>query len=213
MQIDHDRRGRFVRTSMLAVTAVVGLLTAVLLVRSSFQSGTISSPDAAPTTVSDRKPAVSADQGERSGDLRAALAIRLRRDPNARTARMNDDDADENELRIDARDYIAALRAEGETGGIASFPPPGTRPPESGVIVPDDYELPEGFMRHYQSTDDGGQLEPVLTLAPDYELVDGDGNPVALGRDRIVPPEGAPPDLPVRMLDVPSANNRGQAGR
>jgi hypothetical protein len=111
--------------------------------------------------------------------------------------------AGEDQPEISAGEYIAALRAAGETQGLAAFPPPGTRPPEPGIIVPDDYELPEGYMRHYQNTDDGRQLEPVLTLAPGYELVDENGNALALGRDRIVPPELAPPDLPVRVLEVP----------
>lgn len=56
---------------------------------------------------------------------------------------------------IDARDYIEALREMGETEGIAAFPPPGTDPPKTGVIVPDDYELPVGYERYYQYSDDG----------------------------------------------------------
>lgn len=114
---------------------------------------------------------------------------------------------------IDAGEYIAALRAAGETGGLAAFSPPGTRPPNAGIIVPDDYELPEGFMRHYQSTDEGGQLAAVLTLSPDYELFDDAGNPIPLPQDRIVPPEFAPPDLPVRILEIPSTSDRAKGRR
>jgi hypothetical protein len=114
---------------------------------------------------------------------------------------------------IDAREYIAALREGGETAGLAAFPLPGTRPPRSGVIVPADYELPEGFARHYQTTDDGRQLDPVLVVAPEYEIVDDAGNPVALIDDRIVPPEYVPPDLPVQMLDVPSEPDPGEEAR
>jgi hypothetical protein len=110
----------------------------------------------------------------------------------------------------DARDFIAALRESGETAGFAAFSPPGTRPPRPGVIVPANYQLPEGFARHYQTTDDGRQLAPVLVVAPGYEIVDDAGDPVALTDDRIVPPEYAPPDLPVQMLDIPSEHGPGE---
>jgi hypothetical protein len=111
---------------------------------------------------------------------------------------------DEEPAEIRAEEYIAALRDSGETGGLAAFPPPGTRPPRPGVIVPDDYELPEGFARHYQTTDDGRRLAPILAVAPGYELLDAAGEPVPLIDDRIVPPEFAPPDLPVQLLEIPS---------
>jgi hypothetical protein len=39
--------------------------------------------------------------------------------------------------------------------GIALFPPPGTKPIKQGVLVPEDFELPPGYVRHYQATDDG----------------------------------------------------------
>jgi hypothetical protein len=104
---------------------------------------------------------------------------------------------------IDAGEYIDELRKRGETGGMAAFPVPGTNPPRPGVVVPPDYELPEGFARHYQTTDDGRQLEPILVVAPEYEIVDDEGEPVSLADGRIVPPELAPPDLPIRMLEVP----------
>jgi len=46
---------------------------------------------------------------------------------------------------------------------------------------------------------------------PDYELVDAQGNPVAMPENRIVPPEMAPPGLPVQMLD--DAAQAGTEGR
>jgi hypothetical protein len=104
---------------------------------------------------------------------------------------------------IDARDVIPALIAAGEKGGIAAFPPPGTDPPKRGIVVPDDYELPEGYVRHYQSTDDGKPLEPILMFSPDYEFLDQSGKRIALPDDLVVPPELAPPGLPIRTLDVP----------
>jgi len=118
--------------------------------------------------------------------------------------------AEEAGANLAAGGYIAALRDSGETSGLAAFSPPGTRPPRSGLVVPDDYQLPEGFARHYQTTDDGRALEPVLVVAPGYEIVDEAGDPVALLDDRIVPPEYAPPDLPVRMLEVPADLEPGE---
>ena len=108
-----------------------------------------------------------------------------------------------------AADYIAALRSTGERGGVAAFPAPATRPARAGVVVPPDYVLPEGFARHFQSTDAGRQLEPILVVSPGYEIVDESGDVVALADDRIVPPEYAPPDLPLRMLELPSESPTG----
>jgi hypothetical protein len=109
---------------------------------------------------------------------------------------------------IDAADVIAALVEAGETGGIAAFPPPGTDPVKRGIVVPEDYELPEGYVRHYQATDDGKGLEPILMFSPDYEFQDQDGRAIPLPSDRIVPPELAPPGLPIRTLDVPEPGGK-----
>ena len=87
--------------------------------------------------------------------------------------------------------------------GIGLFPPPGTDPIKVGIVVPDDFELPEGYLRHYQVTDDGQELEPILLFHPDYELLDDAGNPVPLPPDRVVPPELAPPGMPIRAVEVP----------
>jgi len=119
------------------------------------------------------------------------------------------DDAGANEQpEIDARDVISALVAAGEKEGIAAFPPPGTNPPKSGIVVPEGFELPEGYVRHYQVTDDGQRLEPILMFSPDYQFVDAAGNPIALPDDLIVPPDLAPPGLPIRMLEVPERKLR-----
>lgn len=87
--------------------------------------------------------------------------------------------------------------------GIHLFPPPGTRPPHRGIIVPDDFELPPGYVRHYQTTDDGKALPPVLMFHPDYDVVDEFGNPLPVPDNRVVPPDMAPPGLPIEILDVP----------
>jgi hypothetical protein len=107
---------------------------------------------------------------------------------------------------LNAKDVIPMLRAAGETGGIAAFPPPGTKPLRRGIVVPEGFELPEGYVRHFQTTDDGKQLEPILMFHPDYVLVDERGEAVPLPESRIVPPELAPPGLTVRMLDVPESD-------
>lgn len=104
-----------------------------------------------------------------------------------------------------AQDAIDALKASGEHGGLAAFPPPGTDPLKTGVVVPEDFELPAGYVRHYQITDDGKRLEPILMFSPDKPLVDGNGEPIPLPDDGIVPADMAPPGLPVRMLEVPEA--------
>lgn len=96
---------------------------------------------------------------------------------------------------------------EGEApSGIGLFPPPGTDPPKAGILVPDDYELPPGYVRHYQTTDDGQQLRPILMFHPDFQPVDDRGRPIKLPKDRVVPPNLAPPGLPLETLQVPTTH-------
>lgn len=100
-------------------------------------------------------------------------------------------------------ELIEALRAAGETEGIAAFNPPGTSPPLIGIAVPEDFELPPGYVRHHQVTDDGQPLEAILMFSPDHVFRDAAGNPVAIPEDRVVPPEMAPPGLPIRQIEIP----------
>lgn len=104
---------------------------------------------------------------------------------------------------LDARDVIPMLQAAGEREGIAAFPVPGTDPPKAGLIVPDDFELPEGYVRHFQATDDGERLPAILMFHPDYEFVDAAGTPIALPADGVVPPDLAPPGMPLESLELP----------
>jgi hypothetical protein len=106
------------------------------------------------------------------------------------------------EPEVLAGDYIQALRDARETEGLAAFPPPGTDPIKRGILVPDDYELPEGYARHHQTTDDGKDVPAILMFSPGYEFIGADGQPIALPADRIVPPNLAPPGLPLRMLKL-----------
>lgn len=102
-----------------------------------------------------------------------------------------------------AAELIQALRDAGETGGIAAFNPPGTSPPMSGLVVPPDFPLPPGYVRHHQWTDEGEPVEAILMFAPDFVLRDAEGREVPLPENRVVPPELAPPGLPIRPVEVP----------
>ena len=104
------------------------------------------------------------------------------------------------------------LNGPGQNDGISAFPPPGTKPVKRGIVVPDGVELPPGYVRHYQTTDDGRPLPPVLMFHPDYQPVDADGVPIPLPADRIVPPDMAPPGLRGHTLDeTADAGPRGRS--
>jgi len=111
------------------------------------------------------------------------------------------------------REVIERLHQAGEYGGLGAFPPPGTRPPLVGLGVPEDFALPEGYVRHYQATDDGQRIEPILMFSPDYRFFDSAGQPIALPADRVVPPELAPPGLPIRRIVIPAPTEPGRPGR
>jgi len=100
-------------------------------------------------------------------------------------------------------ELIQALHETGIRTGIGAFNPPGTSPPLAGLAVPDGFVLPEGYVRHHQVTDDGEPIPPILMFAPDFVLRDVRGRPVAMPDDRVVPPELAPPGLPLRRVRIP----------
>jgi hypothetical protein len=102
-----------------------------------------------------------------------------------------------------AAELIKALRDSGETGGIAAFNPPGTSPPLQGLAVPEDFELPEGYVRHHQVTDEGESIEAILMFSPDYVFRDADGTVIPIPEDRVVPADLAPPGLPIRQIEIP----------
>ena len=109
---------------------------------------------------------------------------------------------------------IERLRAHGITGGLAAFSPPGTRPPLVGLAVPEDFQLPPGYVRHYQATDDGQRIEPILMYSPHVAVVaDASGRSISVPEDRVVPPEGAPAGLPIRRIVVPPPAEPGAPGR
>jgi hypothetical protein len=110
-------------------------------------------------------------------------------------------------------EVIERLHQAGVHSGLGAFSPPGTRPPLVGLAVPEDFVLPEGYVRHYQATDDGQRIEPILRFSPDYEVVDASGRPIEIGEDRVVPPELAPPGLPMRHIVIPEPPAPGRPRR
>jgi hypothetical protein len=85
--------------------------------------------------------------------------------------------------------------------GMMLFPAPGTDPIKKGILVPEDFELPPGYVRHYQATDDGERLPAILMFNPDHPPLDANGQPMKVPANGLVPPELAPPGLPIQMLD------------
>jgi hypothetical protein len=164
-----------------------------------------------------------------SAPLRVAAATRTRAQTPAVPAaaapqipRMRDPDGDQTP---DLSDYVNAgetptmdevidrLHRAGVNSGLGAFSPPGTRPPLVGLAVPEDFPLPEGYVRHYQATDDGQRIEPILMYSPDRPVLDASGRPIAIPEDRVVPPELAPPGLPIRRIAIPAPIDPGRPGR
>jgi len=100
-------------------------------------------------------------------------------------------------------EVITRLNEAGVSTGLGAFSPPGTRPPLIGLAVPEDFALPPGYVRHHQATDDGQRIEAILMFAPGFQLLDAQQQPVEMPRNRVVPPELAPPGLPVRRIVIP----------
>lgn len=100
-------------------------------------------------------------------------------------------------------EVIKRLHEQGVHTGLGAFNPPGTSPPLVGLAVPKDFRLPPGYVRHHQFTDDGQAIEPILMFAPGFQLTDASNRPVDMPTDRVVPPELAPPGLPLRRIVIP----------
>jgi hypothetical protein len=107
-------------------------------------------------------------------------------------------------------EVISRLHEAGVFSGLGAFSPPGTRPPLVGLAVPEDFMLPEGYVRHHQATDDGQRIEPILMFSPDYQWVDAAGQAIPLPPDRVVPPELAPPGLAIRRIVIPAPIEPGK---
>jgi hypothetical protein len=100
-------------------------------------------------------------------------------------------------------EVIERLHQKGIYTGLGAFSPPGTSPPLMGLAVPEDFVLPKGYVRHHQATDDGQRIEAILMFAPDYQMVDANGQPIPMPANRVVPPELAPQGLPIRRIVIP----------
>lgn len=100
----------------------------------------------------------------------------------------------------DTATLIKAMNEAGLRTGIGAFNPPGTSPPLAGLAVPEHFVLPPGYVRHHQVSDEGEIIEAILMFAPDAVLRDAQGQPIALPESLVVPPELAPPGLPIRWV-------------
>jgi hypothetical protein len=200
------RAGSMRRDVWALVVIALGVVAGLLVLRSDRPPSAAPAPSTAPaaasqpmaehgpTSPSGGEPGVPTTMPRsRGAKLRAlrALGVTPERGPDGKR-------------HLDAAPVIDALNRAGVHDGIAAFPPPGTDPPKEGVIVPEGVELPEGYVRHYQTTDDGQPLPPILMFHPDYTFTDELGNPVAVPPDRVVPPELVPPGMPVQMLTIPA---------
>lgn len=108
-------------------------------------------------------------------------------------------------------EVIDRLHQAGIHTGLGAFNPPGTRPPLVGLAVPEGFVLPPGYVRHHQATDDGQRIEPILMFAPDRPFFDANNRLIEVPKDRIVPPELAPPGMPIRRIVVPAPIESGRS--
>lgn len=99
---------------------------------------------------------------------------------------------------------IEQLHQRGIRTGLGAFNPPGTKPPLVGLAVPEGFELPPGYVRHQQATDDGQAIEPILMFDPDQPPPAAAGRPLSTPAERVVPPELAPPGLVLRRIVLPT---------
>ena len=109
-------------------------------------------------------------------------------------------------------EVIARLHERGIHAGLGAFSPPGTSPPLVGLAVPEDFVLPKGYVRHHQATDDGQRIEAILMFAPGYQVLDASGKPIEMPGNLVVPPELAPPGLPIRKITIPAPAAASSSG-
>jgi hypothetical protein len=172
-----------------------------------------STPAAPATAASIPAPAAPVRAATASGPAPAATQqISRMRDPNEDQTPDLSDYVNKGEKPTMA-EVIDRLHQAGVHSGLGAFSPPGTRPPLVGLAVPEDFALPEGYVRHYQATDDGQRIEPILMFSPDHQFFDAAHRPIAIPKDRVVPPELAPPGLPIRRIVIPAPTEPGRPGR
>jgi hypothetical protein len=201
------RRSRFYK--LLAVLLAAGFAVGLMLLATGRESSGDDAPGEGATTAGD--PAATEAASTTSPASRDAVAA-ARAHANAVSAQdapARDDPNDLASLYVPgqppptAKQVIDGLHAAGIQSGLGAFQPPGTSPPLIGIAVPEDYALPAGFVRHYQATDDGQRIEPILMFSPDFEFYDAAGRRIEVPDDRVVPAELAPPGLPIRAIAIP----------
>lgn len=204
---------------LLAVVVVIGGVAYWLTAPSDADADTTASPRpvlpvqaaASPEVKDEAAPAASAPTAASAPALPARVAAHV---PNPDDDQTPDLTAYLNPgEKPTMNEVIARLHRAGVTTGVAAFNPPGTKPPLIGLAVPDNFVLPPGYVRHHQTTDDGQDIEPILMYAPDHpRFVDAAGQPIGSTRDRIVPPEQAPPGLALRRVVIPAPVEPDKAG-
>jgi hypothetical protein len=198
--VTYTRAARAVGAVLACTLAVLGVAAWLILRAARRPEVRASTPPPPPTAAIDRprpapKPAASAPTPAPASEKPLPLTV-----PEDRSGNKEEDPT-------------YTLLKPGEHAGLDVFPPPGTKPVKRGIIVPDDFALPEGYVRHYQTTDDGRRLPPILMFHPDYAGVDASGKPVAVPEDRVVPPEMAPAGLPIQILDPDQGPTPASSGR
>ncbi|MBI2396542.1 MAG: hypothetical protein HYV17_02010 [Xanthomonadales bacterium] len=211
-----ERSGGHWRRWIGPVCAVAGLLVGLVLLSldAAQETAVRTQPAAAVVIERDPRGVVSAVRAAQSGSLptvkRAAPApandARIdasdftvpSQDPDDLAAYFSPGDAEPTMAEL-----IEALNDAGVREGIAAFNPPGTSPLLRGIAVPPEFQLPPGYVRHHQVTDQGEDIEPILMFAPEVQFFDEHGQPITIPEDRVVPPELAPPGLPIRSIDLP----------
>jgi hypothetical protein len=206
------REGRGRRTVLIYKTLALVLVSGAMLYFVTMHRPTSNSEqDAAETNASDASTDANARSDTSNASTDAANAPRR-----ALTARPVQPTQDGEDQSRDLSDYavpgqpapsvaevIDRLHAAGIYSGIGAFSPPGTSPPLVGLAVPDDFPLPEGYVRHSQTTDDGQSIEAILMFSPDFQFFDASGRPLQIPENRVVPPELAPPGLAIRPIKIP----------
>ena len=69
--------------------------------------------------------------------------------------------------KYDMNEVIERLRKRGIHYRSGCIQPARHPSAENWPGWPEGYPLPDGYVRHYQATDDGQRIEPILMFAPD----------------------------------------------
>lgn len=202
-------RGGSPRAAMYRLLALALIVCSLAFVTRHFLIGARSRSDDV------RPPASEADRNAAEAGASPGDAATPRPSPRAATGtpRMASDDIAQfvspGQPAPQMSEVIARLHKAGVHSGLGAFNPPGTRPPLVGLAVPEGFALPPGYVRHFQATDDGQRIEPILMFAPDVALRDSAGRLIPIPDNRVVPPGLAPPGFPIRLIRIPPPREPG----